>query len=56
MAASSCTSTWRRPSRSTPAVNATLVSSTSPSGIMAPMPATVPRMASGSDSFDRIWL
>ena len=38
MAASSCTSTCRRPRRSTLAVKATLVSSTSPSGIIAPMP------------------
>ena len=56
MAASSCTSTWRRPRRSTPAVKARLVSSTRPSGIIAPMPATVPRMAAVSDSFERIWL
>ena len=48
--ASSCTSTWRRPRRNTPAVKAMLVSSTSPSGIMLPTPATVPRMASPTES------
>ncbi len=50
MAASSCTSTWRRPRRNTLAVKAMLVSSTSPSGIMLPTPATVPRMASPTES------
>ena len=41
-AGSSWTSTWRRPRRTTPTAKATLVSSTSPSGTMATVPATAP--------------
>ena len=45
-AGSSCTSTRCWPSRTTPTAKATEVSSTSPSGTMAAMPATVARRAS----------
>jgi hypothetical protein len=56
MAASSWISTLRRPSRMTLAAKATLVSNTRPSGIMAPMPATDPRIDSGSVASERSWL
>ncbi|MBP1633070.1 MAG: hypothetical protein H6Q11_1358, partial [Acidobacteria bacterium] len=57
-AGSSWTSTWRRPSRTTPTAKATEVSSTSPSGTMATMPAAVPRKASLRPTWSsrRIWL
>ena len=54
-AASSCTSAPRRPSRITPTAKATLVSSTSPSGIMAPTPATEPRTPVVNESALRTW-
>ena len=56
IAASSSISTCCRPNRTTPTANATLVSRTSPSGIMLPTPATEPRTASGTDALDTIWL
>jgi hypothetical protein len=54
-AGSSCTSTCRRPSRTTPTANATLTSSTSPSGTMWTVPATAPRRAS-LRPWERSWL
>ena len=57
MAASSWTSTRRRASRTAARVKAAVVRSTSPSGTMAPTPATEPRSASSSDWLARvIWL
>ena len=55
-AGSSCTSTLRRASRTTPAANATLVSSTRPSGTIATVPATEPRSASRTLAFELSWL
>ena len=55
-AGSSCTSTWCRPSRTTPTAKATLVSSTSPSGIMVITPATAPLTAVPRCSWLRSWL
>ncbi len=52
-AANSWTRAWRRPSRTTPAAKATLVSRTSPSGTMATTPATVPAAASSQPSWAR---
>ena len=49
-AGSSWTSTRRRASRTTPTANATLVSSTRPSGTIATVPATAPRRASRTTS------
>ena len=55
-AASSWMRAWRRPRRSAPTAKATLVSSTRPSGTMAPMPATELRSASPTDGVLRIWV
>jgi hypothetical protein len=55
-AGSSLTSTWRRPSRITATAKATLVSSTSPSGTIATVPATAPRRPSRSPWWARSWL
>lgn len=56
MAASSWTSTRRRPRRTTPTAKATDVSRTRPSGIMLPTPATEPRTASATPSPAASWL
>ncbi len=55
-AGSSRTSTWRRPRRTTPTAKATLVSSTSPSGTMATVPATAPLSPARTPCARRSWL
>ncbi len=55
-AGSSWTSTRRPASRMTAMAKAMLVSRTSPSGIMAPTPATQPRMASARSECETSWL
>ena len=55
-AASSWTSTRSFARRTTATANARLVSSTSPSGTMATVPATAPDMAERHESWERSWL
>ena len=56
MAGSSCTSVRRRDSRTTPTANATLVSSTRPSGTMATMPPMALMAASRQSAWLWCWL